>query len=212
VSVASRLSLLVLGLVSRVFLLPRYRYCARSLTLPPSPTEEPLNFILPDIFDDVCVSGVVRIFLSFPFLSLPTHSHRLPPSLLHPPRPPYANPHSPSRFKARARQPHRAHLAPRLLTFSPTSLPPSFVCSPHFLPPQVLPPPRMNALLPSACMGTFVGTLHTILKPFLLRRMTTDVFPGAWFLSLCLISWFLSGVGFGTPCWVCSFVKWAGPC
>ncbi|KAF7348924.1 SNF2 family DNA-dependent ATPase [Mycena venus] len=35
--------------------------------------------------------------------------------------------------------------------------------------------PRMNALLPSARMGTFISTLHTILKPFLLRRMKADV-------------------------------------
>ncbi|KAF8194717.1 SNF2 family N-terminal domain-containing protein [Mycena galopus ATCC 62051] len=35
--------------------------------------------------------------------------------------------------------------------------------------------PRMAALLPSARMGTFISTLHTILKPFLLRRMKVDV-------------------------------------
>ncbi|KAJ7155165.1 SNF2 family DNA-dependent ATPase, partial [Mycena filopes] len=35
--------------------------------------------------------------------------------------------------------------------------------------------PRMSALLPSARMGTFISTLHTILKPFLLRRMKVDV-------------------------------------
>ncbi|KAJ7032855.1 P-loop containing nucleoside triphosphate hydrolase protein [Mycena alexandri] len=35
--------------------------------------------------------------------------------------------------------------------------------------------PRMSALLPSARMGTFISTLHTILKPFLLRRMKADV-------------------------------------
>ncbi|KAF8182445.1 P-loop containing nucleoside triphosphate hydrolase protein, partial [Mycena galopus ATCC 62051] len=35
--------------------------------------------------------------------------------------------------------------------------------------------PRIAALLPSARMGTFISTLHTILKPFLLRRMKVDV-------------------------------------
>ncbi|KAJ7331395.1 SNF2 family DNA-dependent ATPase [Mycena albidolilacea] len=35
--------------------------------------------------------------------------------------------------------------------------------------------PRMSALLPSARMGRFVGTLHAILQPFLLRRMKVDV-------------------------------------
>ncbi|KAK6966481.1 SNF2 family N-terminal domain-containing protein [Favolaschia claudopus] len=35
--------------------------------------------------------------------------------------------------------------------------------------------PRMSALLPSARMGTFISTLHTILKPFLLRRVKADV-------------------------------------
>ncbi|KAJ6577684.1 SNF2 family N-terminal domain-containing protein [Mycena capillaripes] len=35
--------------------------------------------------------------------------------------------------------------------------------------------PRMSALLPSARMGTFITKLHTILKPFLLRRMKADV-------------------------------------
>ncbi|KAJ7112773.1 SNF2 family DNA-dependent ATPase [Mycena crocata] len=35
--------------------------------------------------------------------------------------------------------------------------------------------PRMSSLLPSARMATFIGTLHTILKPFLLRRMKVDV-------------------------------------
>ncbi|KAJ7312620.1 P-loop containing nucleoside triphosphate hydrolase protein [Mycena albidolilacea] len=35
--------------------------------------------------------------------------------------------------------------------------------------------PRMSALLPSARMGRFVGTLHAILQPLLLRRMKVDV-------------------------------------
>ncbi|KAJ7802204.1 P-loop containing nucleoside triphosphate hydrolase protein [Mycena olivaceomarginata] len=35
--------------------------------------------------------------------------------------------------------------------------------------------PRMSTLLPSARMGRFVGTLHAILQPFLLRRMKVDV-------------------------------------
>ncbi|KAJ7804458.1 SNF2 family N-terminal domain-containing protein, partial [Mycena olivaceomarginata] len=35
--------------------------------------------------------------------------------------------------------------------------------------------PRMSTLLPSAGMGRFVGTLHAILQPFLLRRMKVDV-------------------------------------
>ncbi|KAJ7828252.1 hypothetical protein B0H14DRAFT_1219701 [Mycena olivaceomarginata] len=75
-------------------------------------------------------------------------------------------------------------------TSSTTSM--RFRSSSSPLPP---PPTRMNALLPSACMGTFIGTLHTILKPFLLRRMTADVL-GAWFLSLCLLSFFLElGLG-----------------
>ncbi|KAJ6471280.1 SNF2 family DNA-dependent ATPase [Mycena vitilis] len=39
--------------------------------------------------------------------------------------------------------------------------------------------PRMNALLPSARMGTFISKLHTILKPFLLRRMKVDVLGSA---------------------------------
>ncbi|KAJ7019581.1 SNF2 family DNA-dependent ATPase [Mycena alexandri] len=39
--------------------------------------------------------------------------------------------------------------------------------------------PRMSALLPSARMGTFISTLHTILKPFLLRRMKADVLGSA---------------------------------
>ncbi|KAJ7108200.1 SNF2 family N-terminal domain-containing protein [Mycena epipterygia] len=39
--------------------------------------------------------------------------------------------------------------------------------------------PRMSALLPSARMGTFIATLHTILKPFLLRRMKVDVLGSA---------------------------------
>jgi hypothetical protein len=45
----------------------------------------------------------------------------------------------------------------------------------------------MSALLPSARMGTFISTLHTILKPFLLRRMKADVL-GAFFVcfAFCL--------------------------
>ncbi|KAJ7463272.1 P-loop containing nucleoside triphosphate hydrolase protein [Mycena latifolia] len=39
--------------------------------------------------------------------------------------------------------------------------------------------PRMSALLPSARMGTFIGALHAILKPFLLRRMKVDVLGSA---------------------------------
>ncbi|KAJ7811987.1 hypothetical protein B0H14DRAFT_2858269 [Mycena olivaceomarginata] len=137
-----------------------------------------------------------------PFLSLPLAPYPLPPITSLPPSP------SPSAM----RQPPLPVPLQSSRSRSPTS-----PCSPrpspaHFLAHLTSSPPRMNALLPSACMGTFVGTLHTILKLFLLRRMTADIFPGAWFLSLCLLSWFPSGVGFGTPCWVCSFVKWAGPC
>ncbi|KAJ6563318.1 P-loop containing nucleoside triphosphate hydrolase protein [Mycena vulgaris] len=39
--------------------------------------------------------------------------------------------------------------------------------------------PRMSALLPSARMGTFIGALHAILKPFLLRRVKADVLGSA---------------------------------
>ncbi|KAJ7093359.1 SNF2 family N-terminal domain-containing protein [Mycena belliarum] len=39
--------------------------------------------------------------------------------------------------------------------------------------------PRMATLLPSARMGTFIGALHAILKPFLLRRMKVDVLGSA---------------------------------
>jgi hypothetical protein len=47
----------------------------------------------------------------------------------------------------------------------------------------------MSALLPSARMGRFVGTLHAILQPFLLRRMKVDVL-GAYSLLFTAYTFF----------------------